>query len=92
MKPEARVFEIILVEKDHLGDWSPEKTCCLGLMFQQYVRKPSQSEDTRPPHRKLIGESTGHRSDDLIKYEKDNEKVQTNVSPNTRFLSWNRQQ
>ena len=52
----------------------------------------SQSEDTRPPHRKLIGESTGHRSDGLIKYEKDNEKVQTNVSPNTRFLRWNRQQ
>mgnify|MGYP006896114335 FL=1 len=30
MKPEARVFEIFLVEKDHLGDWSPEKTCCFG--------------------------------------------------------------
>ena len=40
MKPEAQlVFEIILIEKDHLGDWSPEKDCCLGLMFQQ--QKPS---------------------------------------------------
>ena len=22
---------ISLIEKDHLGDWSPEKDCCLGL-------------------------------------------------------------
>ena len=21
---------IALIEKDHLGDWSPEKDCCLG--------------------------------------------------------------
>ena len=23
-----------LVEKDHLGDWSPEKDCCLRLTFR----------------------------------------------------------
>ena len=33
-----------LIEKDHLGDWSPEKDCCLRL-FRQPVRKPS-SEST----------------------------------------------
>ena len=30
-----------LIEKDHLGDWSPEKDCCLWLTFQQPVQKPS---------------------------------------------------
>ena len=24
-----------------MGDWSPDKDCCLGLMFRQSVRKPS---------------------------------------------------
>ena len=26
-----------LIEKGHLGDWSPEKDCCLCLTFQQPV-------------------------------------------------------
>ena len=34
------------IEKDHLGDWSPEKECCLRLTFQRHVRKPSQSPDS----------------------------------------------
>ena len=29
------------IEKDHLGDWSPEKDCCYWLTFRQPVRKPS---------------------------------------------------
>ena len=31
----------ILIEKDHLGDWSPQKDCCLWVPFQQPVLKPS---------------------------------------------------
>ena len=27
-----------LTENDHLGDWKPEKDCCLQLMFRQSVR------------------------------------------------------
>ena len=34
-------FEVTLIEKDHLGDWSPERDCCLRLTFQQPVRTPS---------------------------------------------------
>ena len=34
-----------MIEKDHLGDWSTEKDCCLRLTFRQPVRKPS-SEST----------------------------------------------
>ena len=30
-----------MIEKDHLGDWSPEKDCCLRLTFRQPVRKLS---------------------------------------------------
>ena len=30
-----------LIEKDHLGDWSPEKDYCLWLTFRQPVRNPS---------------------------------------------------
>ena len=30
-----------LIEKGHLGAWSPEKDCCLWLTFRQPVRKPS---------------------------------------------------
>ena len=30
-----------LIEKDHLGDCSPKKDCCLRLTFRQPVRKPS---------------------------------------------------
>ena len=29
------------IEKDYLGDWSPEKDCCLWLTFRQPVRKQS---------------------------------------------------
>ena len=32
---------IALIEKDHLGDWSPEMDCCLGLTVRQPVREPS---------------------------------------------------
>ena len=36
-----------MIEKDHLGDWSPEKDCCLRLMFRQPVQKPSsESSDS----------------------------------------------
>ena len=31
----------IMIEKDHLGDWSPEKDCCWRLTFRQHVRKSS---------------------------------------------------
>ena len=34
-----------LIEKDHLGDWSPEKDCCLCLTFRQPVQKPSSSNN-----------------------------------------------
>ena len=35
-----------VTERDHLGDWSPEKDCCWRLMFRQPVRKPySESSD-----------------------------------------------
>ena len=30
-----------LIKKDLLGDCSPEKDCCLPLMFRQPVQKPS---------------------------------------------------
>ena len=36
-----------LIVKDHLGDWSPEKDCCLSLTFRQLARKPaSESRDS----------------------------------------------
>ena len=34
-------FLFFVIEKDHLGDWSPEKDCCWRLMFRQPVRRPS---------------------------------------------------
>ena len=34
-------FVIALIEKDHLGDRSPEKDCCCWLTFRQPVLKPS---------------------------------------------------
>ena len=34
-----------MVEKDHLGDWSPEKHCCLRLTFRQPVRKLSSDSN-----------------------------------------------
>ena len=38
---------IFLIEKDHLGDRSPEKDCCLWLTFRQPVQKPSsESSDS----------------------------------------------
>ena len=37
---------LTLIENDHLGDWSPEKDCCLRLTFRQPVRKPSESSDS----------------------------------------------
>ena len=36
------------IEKNHLGDWSPEKDCCLWLTFRQPARKPSsESSDSQ---------------------------------------------
>ena len=29
------------IEKNHLGDWSPDKDCCLRMAVGQPVRKPS---------------------------------------------------
>ena len=29
------------IQKGYLGDWSPEKDCCLRLTFRQPVLKPS---------------------------------------------------
>ena len=37
---------ILLIENDHLGDWSPEKDCCWRPMFRQTVRKPSSESST----------------------------------------------
>ena len=34
-------YSQILIEKDHLDDWSPEMDCRLRLMFGQQVWKPS---------------------------------------------------
>ena len=31
------------IEKDHLGDWCPDKNCCWQLTFWQPVQKPSSS-------------------------------------------------
>ena len=36
-------IESTLIEKDHLGDWSPEKDYCLQLTIWQPVQKPSGS-------------------------------------------------
>ena len=36
-----------LIDKDHLGYWSPEKDCCLWLMLQQPVRKSESSHLTQ---------------------------------------------
>ena len=42
-----RMISITLIEKDHRGDWSPEKDCCLRLTFRQPVQKPSaESSDS----------------------------------------------
>ena len=34
-----------MIEKDHLGDWSPEEDCCLRLRFLQPVPKPSSESN-----------------------------------------------
>ena len=34
-------MQITFIEKDHLGDWNPEKDCCQRLTFRQPVRKRS---------------------------------------------------
>ena len=39
------VYYFMLIENDHLCDWSPEKDCFWRLTFRQPVRKPS-SEST----------------------------------------------
>ena len=47
VNPFFRPVKYTLIEKDHLGDWSPEKDCCLRLTFRQPVRKPSsESSDS----------------------------------------------
>ena len=44
-------YNLALIEKNHLGDWSPEKDCCLWLKFQQQVQKPfSESIDVLANH------------------------------------------
>ena len=46
LKVMSRATSILIV-KDHLGDWSPEKDCSWQLMFQQSVWKPSsESSDS----------------------------------------------
>ena len=35
------IIIVTLIEKDHLGDWCPEKDYCLGLTFRQPMQKPS---------------------------------------------------
>ena len=35
-----------LIEKDHLGDWNPEKDFCLRLTFRQPERKPSSESSS----------------------------------------------
>ena len=35
-----------LIEKDHLGYWSPEKDCCYWLTFRQPVWKPSSESSS----------------------------------------------
>ena len=40
-----------LIEKDYLGDLSPEKDCCWWLMFRQPVQKPSSESRRWLPHR-----------------------------------------
>ena len=39
------------IEKDHLGEWSPEKYCCKWLRLRQPVRKPSSGLLRWLPHR-----------------------------------------
>ena len=42
---EIRLTKInSLIEKDHLGDWSPEKDCCLCLTFHNLCRSYLQSQ------------------------------------------------
>ena len=42
-----RLKHKILIENDHLGDWSAEKDCGWRLSFRQPVRKPSsESSDS----------------------------------------------
>lgn len=37
---------IVLIENDHLEDWSPKKDCCWPLIFRQTVRNPSPESNT----------------------------------------------
>ena len=41
MKLCITILKYTSIEKDRLGDWSPEKDCCYWLTFRQPVRKPS---------------------------------------------------
>ena len=36
-----------LIEKDHLGNWSPETDCCWRLTFRLPVRSHLQSLDSK---------------------------------------------
>ena len=36
-----------MIEKDHLGEWSPEKDGCWRLTFRLTVRKPSSESSDR---------------------------------------------
>ena len=55
-----------LIENDHLGDWSPEKDCCIRLTFRQPVRKPS-SESKRqlqtPVSNSSLSQDSSHPDD-----------------------------
>ena len=57
-----------MIEKDHLGNWSPEKDCCWRLTFRQPVQKPSSesgSLDTQDVVLVLKKKKTGQRCKDL---------------------------
>ena len=61
-----------LNEIDHLGDWSPEKDCCLWLTFWQPVRKPSsESSDV-----------SSETSDDLTLKMASTQVIETSVTNN----------
>ena len=59
-----------LIEKDHLGDRSPEKDCCYWLTFRQPVRKPS-SETLKMASAQVVETSVNNNSPSQDSYHPD---------------------
>ena len=74
-----------MTENDHLGDWIPEKDCCLRLTFRQPVQKSSSelsldSEDgfrtgCRDVSRKKSPSQDFNQPDDLFQSRRENNEA-----------------